>query len=948
MNGTAECLPVLVVGAGGIGCELLKNLVYNGFDNITIVDLDTIDISNLNRQFLFHKKHVGRSKAETARENVLAFKPTANIVAYHKSIFSSTFNSTFFGKFAVVFNALDNLAARKHVNRMCVSAKIPLIESGTAGYLGQVEPLLPAIQLDDESTNLDGKLSDNLSAYRTGCYECQPRGLGQRHYPACTIRNTPSEPVHCVVWAKYLFNQLFGQSDVDDEDISPDFSDPDLHNHDHNNNINNNNDHSQIEEKLPTNSPTNDTHNSEVKKPNQLTLREWFRQLSSSHSNSTDTGFPSSPASSLAWRLFHRDIVTLVGMRDLWVDRQDRREPTPLEMSTLKEAIINHDSALSCTSLDSSNSNELRDQRKLSTSSWLEIFLNSVEKLQRQVEDGSGDKFLVWDKDDQEAMDFVASAAVIRSQLFHLPGADQLTRFTIKSLAGNIIPAVASTNAIVAGLMVLQARHILSKHYERVRTVYLHRQPTGRRGNRRLVVPVKPAPLNPSCLVCSDTIKNSQLRLVCSPETLTLRILRDHILIRHLGMLAPDVELSDRGVILISSEEGETDEDTLNKTLAEFNITQDTCLQCDDFRQDFTLRLIVSCISVESASPLSKSSDNNRPTQQQQQQYQLFDSDDHQSEQWRILGNVDSVLTTIKGGSSNSTAKLPSIPEEIVMVNGNEEKHKASLNRKDGVDTSVNEDKDTDLDIIEVIEESTDLPRSPSSSEGQVSKDSVKRQFQTDESTGNNCQIKKARLDTSDVHDDDSLLSSSLSAVVPIVNVDSDDDDDLILIELPASNLDELRSKLQCSLIRAQGVQLEPTIIQRFIEVFTQIVDENPPVKLPADYELEQCIGCMVHQANVTLNRQCETSQTSSTSSPPAQAPINNNNNNNQSESGNQCGICYCRPLWCLECLIRWFASRQTNNHRPPNQWLSGRVPCPTCRTYFCARDVSRLVISQQ
>ncbi|VDQ16807.1 unnamed protein product [Trichobilharzia regenti] len=68
--------------------------------------------------------------------------------------------------------------------------------------------------------------------------------------------------------------------------------------------------------------------------------------------------------------------------------------------------------------------------------------------------------------DDQEAMDFVASAAVIRSQVFHSPGADQLTRFTIKSLAGNIIPAVASTNAIVAGLMVLQARHILSKHYE--------------------------------------------------------------------------------------------------------------------------------------------------------------------------------------------------------------------------------------------------------------------------------------------------------------------------------------------------------------------------------------------------------------------------------------------------------------------------------------------------
>lgn len=52
-----------MVGAGGIGCELLKNLVLTGFGEIHIVDLDTIDLSNLNRQFLFRHEHIKKSKS---------------------------------------------------------------------------------------------------------------------------------------------------------------------------------------------------------------------------------------------------------------------------------------------------------------------------------------------------------------------------------------------------------------------------------------------------------------------------------------------------------------------------------------------------------------------------------------------------------------------------------------------------------------------------------------------------------------------------------------------------------------------------------------------------------------------------------------------------------------------------------------------------------------------
>lgn len=516
IENTRECVKqskILVIGAGGIGCELLKNLVLTGFNDISVIDLDTIDVSNLNRQFLFRKEHVGKSKAKVAMESTLKFNPNVKIQAFHDSIMSPEYGLNFFKQFSAVMNALDNRAARNHVNRMCLSADVPLIESGTAGYLGQVQVIKKGL---------------------TECYECQPKPP-QKTFPGCTIRNTPSEPVHCVVWAKHLFNQLFGEDDPD-QDVSPDTEDPELAG---------DAGKSALEKEASENA---------VGGIERKSTRTWA------------TGTAYNPHK-LFNKFFKDDIKYLLSMENLW---KKRRPPTPLEYSDLPK--------------DKSLETGMRDQRVWSIQECSDVFSTCLSKLRDQVHQ-QGDGILVWDKDDDIAMDFVTSTANIRAYIF---GISLKSRFDIKSMAGNIIPAIATTNAIIAALIVMEGIKVLHGDFDKCKQIYLNRQANPR---KKLLVPCALDKPNPKCYVCSS---KPEATVVLNTEKFTVKQLEDKVLKVGLGMVAPDVEIDDgKGTILISSEEGETEENA-EKHLSNFKITSGTILKCDDFLQNYNLNVIIA------------------------------------------------------------------------------------------------------------------------------------------------------------------------------------------------------------------------------------------------------------------------------------------------------------------------------------------------------------------
>uniref|UniRef100_A0A6C0EK37 Ubiquitin-activating enzyme E1 C-terminal domain-containing protein n=1 Tax=viral metagenome TaxID=1070528 RepID=A0A6C0EK37_9ZZZZ len=198
-------LNIFLVGSGALGCEYLKlfhmlNISSNKHNKhtgcVTLTDMDTIELSNLNRQFLFRSEDIGSFKSKVAKDKINEFNKLLRVTALDKQVGEETeahFDRRFWSKQDIVVNALDNVKARQYVDSKCILHNKPLFETGTLGVKANVQVIVP---------------------HKT-CSYSDTVDPPEKEIPVCTLKNFPFKIEHCIQWGLDTFNDYFNESMID-------------------------------------------------------------------------------------------------------------------------------------------------------------------------------------------------------------------------------------------------------------------------------------------------------------------------------------------------------------------------------------------------------------------------------------------------------------------------------------------------------------------------------------------------------------------------------------------------------------------------------------------------------------------------------------------------------------------------------------------------------------
>ncbi len=188
-------LELFLIGSGAIGCELLKNFAMMGVSTekdkkSIITDCDKIELSNLNRQFLFRKKDIGQNKSLIACNSIKKMNPEFNCISSNQKVEKKTeniFDEQFWKSKDFIICGLDNVDARNYVNDICHRYGKSFLDAGTNGTKGRITVVIPKItapMIFSESKN-------------------------KKSIPMCTLKYFPTKIEDCIEWSKENFNTLF-------------------------------------------------------------------------------------------------------------------------------------------------------------------------------------------------------------------------------------------------------------------------------------------------------------------------------------------------------------------------------------------------------------------------------------------------------------------------------------------------------------------------------------------------------------------------------------------------------------------------------------------------------------------------------------------------------------------------------------------------------------------
>lgn len=139
-------------------------------------------------------------------------------------------------------------------------------------------------------------------------------------------------------------------------------------------------------------------------------------------------------------------------------------------------------------------------------------------------------------------------------------------------------------------------------------------------------------------------------------------------------------------------------------------------------------------------------------------------------------------------------------------------------------------------------------------------------------------------------------------------------------IRLESRYLRDLEQKLSRPIQLLQNISIHRTVTEKFLEALREQVNLNSTYETAVP--VDNCIGCFQASANIKLVKQC----------------------GDNSATDNSCTSCFCRPMWCFDCIGKWFASRQ--DQELPEEWMSAKCTCPLCRSKFCILDISFVRVS--